>query len=33
MKELPKIKVIIKNKPSAEAIKNLADYLSKVAQK
>ena len=32
MKELPEIKVVIKNK-SAEAIKNLANYLSKVAQK
>ena len=33
MKELPEIKVVIKNKPSAEAIKNLANYLSEVAQK
>ncbi len=33
MKEMPEIEVIIENEPSAEAIKNLADYLSKVAQK
>lgn len=33
MKELPKIKVIIENEPFVEAIKNIADYLTKVAQK
>ncbi len=33
MKELPKIKVTETNKPSVESLKNLADYLSRVAQK
>lgn len=33
MKELPTIKVIIENEPSAEAVKNIANYLTKVAQK
>lgn len=33
MRELPKIKVVIENEPSEEAIKDLADYLLKVAQK
>ncbi|MED3395508.1 hypothetical protein [Bacillus wiedmannii] len=33
MKELPKIKVIIENEPSAKVVKNIADYLKKVAQK
>lgn len=30
---MKEIKVIIRNAPSPEAIKNLAEYLSKVAQK
>lgn len=33
MKELPTIKVIIENEPSVEAVKSIADYLTKVAQK
>ncbi len=30
MKELPKIKVTETNKPSVEALKNLADYMVKL---